>query len=287
VTAVRVPRYPYGVQARVMNPVELPFWRDPRFQIPAIFVGGSIAGILIGAGVAYAGKRRGYKPPPGGPGRVLCVTEFGHVSTPKQVQVGSDVALWLGDWEGNFVEATWAKVLAIDPHDSNVLLVGLEGEATPVGAERLKSDEHGFRLGDKIPGVTRDCLAEVLRPLDDPKARLLCGGSLLSWATSAKSGAFDISPMDPDNLPEGPAVPPTSTPHELNGMDVQLLLVSKAGVGTAWQSRVLARVIGVSETGAVAEVRVNVVEPHPDADHSVKPGQTFDITWDCVIAYQN
>jgi len=268
-----------------MNPVDVSFWRDPRFQVPAILLGGSILGIALGATYAYAARRRGDKPPAGGEGRVLCIKDFGFGSTNKQVKVGSDVALWLGDWEGRFVEATWGKVLGIDPKDPNMLLVGLEGESAVSGVRRLQSDKHGFRLGDKIPAVPLDCVAEVLRPLEDPSAQILCGGPLENFVASAKRGDFDISPANPDDLPDGAVMPPAQEPHELLGRDVQLLMVSKAGAGTAWQVRVLARIIGVSEPGSVAEVRVTLVEPNAQAEHQVKPGDVFDITWDCVIAY--
>ncbi len=267
-----------------------PWWRDPRFLVPAAFVGLTVAATGMFAAVHFMTRSRrsstteepvrtaaGFVFPERG--YVLCPQALGLRPTPKTPRPGSFVVLWLGDPEGNFVEATWGRILKVDDADPQRIFVILAGEETPVGQRPLRTEKHGFNLS-QVFWMTKDCLVDLLDPLEDPNGALLCGAQLV---------VFDGP--DDDFEPDGfqPA-PPPAPPRQLVGRDVDLLLVSKAGKGSAWQVPVRATIVDVGPSGDLATVKVKSVQANTFADdpqmgHQLKPGDEFDVVWDCITAY--
>jgi hypothetical protein len=241
--------------------IAAPFWRDPRFTVPAALLGGSIAGIAV---AAVAARAHAASRPPVRRGFVLCPQGAGVDASPKPIEVGSDVALWLGDAAGRFVEATWAKVLSIDPTDPNHIRVGLEGEKGEASVRRLRSDLHGFRLGDELD-ATKDCIADVLVSLVGEDIEVACGTALaeLGYPVIGLGAA-------PDAM-------------ALNNRQVRIVLRHPRLSG--WKQEVVARVVEVSETGNVPTLRAEMFESVENAEHGVRPGSTFDVTWDCVTEH--
>lgn len=266
-----------------------PVWQDARFQLPLALVGASVLAAATFAVLHFAlGRRRaeedegarderGWRFPKSG--YVLCPQGAGLEPTAKDIEVGSILVLGLGSSTGQPVEPAWARVVEIDARDPNRIAVVLVGQATLAGQTGFQTDRHGFRLAQKL-WVTKDCVWDVLRMLDDPGGVLLCGADL---------ALFDGP--DPDSAPDelGPAPMPARV-RDLVGRAVELLLVSRAGKGTAWQVPVTAEIVDVGETGHVATVRVLAIARDDEAErpgvgHELTPGQTFDITWDCVVRY--
>ena len=277
------------VVALAAPPVALePWWADRRFQIPAAFVGATLLATATFATLYVAlhkrpqvetGRRdeRGWKFPD--LGYVLCPQGVGLRPTDKPIAPGSIIVLGLGSPAGQSVEAAWAKVAAVDPDDPNRLEVVLVGQASTTGQVSLRTERHGFRLSQKL-WVTRDCVWDVLRFLTDPYGRLLCGAELATY-----------DGPDADAAPDGymPASPPIPIESAV-GRRVELLLVSRAGAGTAWMVPLTAQIVEVSDTRHIATVRVLAVGRNEAAEgplgHHVRAGATFDITWDCVVQYR-
>jgi hypothetical protein len=265
-----------------------PWWADRRFQLPGAFVAATLLATATFAGLYFAlrekpdretGDRdeRGWKFPE--LGYVLCPQGAGLRPTDKPIEAGSIIVVGLGSPTGQSVEAAWAKVAGVDPRDPNRIAVVLVGQASETGQVELQTDRHGFRLSQRL-WITRDCVWDVLRFLDDPQGRLLCGAELSN---------FDGP--DADVAPDGykPAPPPIPLASAL-GRHVELLLVSRAAAGTAWVVPLTAEVTAISETKHIATVRVTAVGRNEDAEgasgHHVRAGTTFDITWDCVLQYR-
>jgi len=266
-----------------------PWWADRRFQLPAAFMGATLLATAAFAACHFAVSRketdldtarrddRGWKFPE--LGYVLCPQGAGLAPTGKEISSGSVVVLALGSPTGYPVELAWAKVLGEGEQDPNRIQAVLVGQASQTGQLALETDRHGFRVGQKI-WITKDCVWDVLRWLKDPYGRLLCGAELLT---------FDGS--DPDAAPDGYAFAwPPGPVSSLVGRQVELLLVSQAGKGTAWQLPLTAEIISVSDTKQIATVRVIAVGREPAAEgpetgHHVRAGDEFDITWDCVLKY--
>lgn len=266
-----------------------PVWDDARFRVPLALVGFTILATATFAALHLLFRRRGEEPTSGDrdasgwkfpeAGYVLCPQSRGLEPTAKLIQPGSLIVLVLGSPAAQEVEPVWARVVSIDAVDPNRIGVVLIGQATTTGQRDLQTGRHGFRLAQKI-WVTKDCTWDVLRVLDDPGGVLLCGADLR---------VFDGPDVDvaPDGL--APAQMPAS-PRDVVGRRVELYLVSKAGRGTAWQVPVIAEVIEVGSSGHVATVKVSAFGRDPEAErpgtgHALSPGQTFDITWDCVLKY--
>lgn len=265
-----------------------PWWYDRRFQVPAALIGATLLATVTFTALHIALKdrvppenakrdERGWKFPE--LGYVLCPQGAGLRPTDKQISPGAIIIVSLGSPAGHPVEVAWAKVAGEDPNDPNRLSVVLVGQASETGQVDLQTDRHGFRISQRL-WITRDCVWDVLRFLDDPKGRLLCGAELLT---------FDGPDDDPS--PDGYmfAWPPAPV-KALVGREVELLLVSKAGKGTAWQVPIAAEIVAVSETKHIATVRVTAVgrdeqADDPETGHHVRSGSTFDITWDCVLKY--
>jgi hypothetical protein len=212
---------------------------------------------------------------------VLCPQGSGLPPTTKRIYPGSFIVLWLADPKGRFIETTWARVVRVNTDDPNKIFVVLTGEPTPVGPRPLQK-AHGFTLSQAF-WVTRDCVPEAIEPLADPAAEILCGGRLLT---------FDGPDIDGDADGLAPAPPPTGDVKALVGRQVEMVMVSSAGGGTAWQVRVVGTITSTGPIGQVPTVRVDEVEANEFADdqsgmgHSVQPGDTFDVTWDCITHYR-
>lgn len=244
--------------------IALPFWRDPRFTVPAALLGGSIAGIAVAAAVAHAagGGARDQKVPRG---IVLCPQSSGVSASPKPIKPGTDVVVWLADHKGKFVEATWAKVIAIDPADPNHIRVGLEGEKGRASVQRLRSDLHGFHLGD-ILEVTKDCIPDVLLPPVAGDVEVACGRALFDLGYPVVGLA---KKLDPKQL-----------------LTRQVRIVLRHPRLSDWKQEALVRVMEVSETGNVPTVRLEMLEDvEEETGHTLRVGDTFDITWDCVTEH--
>lgn len=274
--------------AAIAAPVYGPWWADRRFQIPAALVGATLLATATFAVMYFALKKqdssstarrddKGWKFAE--LGYVLCPQGAGLAPTGKEISKGSVIVLALGSPSGYPVELSWGKVVGSDANDLNRLQVVLVGQASETGQVALQTDRHGFRIGQKL-WVTRDCVWDVLQWLSDPQGRLLCGAELLTF-----DGA------DPDATPDGYTFAwPPGPVDTLVGRKVELLLVSRAGSGTAWQVPLTAEIIDVSETKHIATVRVSALgrdelADDPETGHHVRPGDTFDITWDCVLKY--
>jgi hypothetical protein len=264
-----------------------PWWVDRRFQIPAALIGATLLSLAAFAACHIAlesssspsAKRdeRGWSFPD--LGYVLCPQWAGLEPTAKQISTGSIIIVALGSPTGYPVEVAWAKVVGEDPTDRNRILVVLVGQASETGQVDLHTDRHGFRISHRV-WITRDCVWDALRFLDDPKGRLLCGAELLM---------FDGSDDDAD--PDGYVFSwPTTPVKSLVGREVELLLVSKVASGTAWHVPMIAQIVDVSETKHIATVQVvatgrDEYADDPETGHHVRAGDTFDITWDCVLKY--
>lgn len=280
----------YQAHANPAAVAPLPVWEDARFQVPFAFLSATVLATATFAVLHYVmrkrdeptaeGKRdqKGWSFPEAG--YVLCPQGAGLPPTEKDIAVNSVLVLGLGSPTAVPVEPAWAVVSSIDSKDPNRVEAVLVGQATPTGQADLQTDRHGFRLSQKI-WVTRDCVWEVLEMLADPQGRLLCGPELVTF------DGPDVD-MDPDGL--SAARMPPGPPQNLVGRRVELYLVSKAGKGTAWQVPVEAEVVAVGTTGHVATVRVlafgrSDLAEDPRTGHSLRPGQQFDVTWDCVVRY--
>jgi len=267
-------------------------WTDPRFRLPAILLGASV--LAVGAFTVLhftVGRRKtdpgeakktelGWSFPKAG--LVLCPQGSGLPPTSKAIGPGSFVVLWLADQKGTFIETTWAQVVRVNTEDPNQIFVVLTGEPSAVGPRPLRK-EHGFTLSQAF-WMTRDCVPEAIAPLVDPNAAILCGGALRT---------FDG--LDDDALPDGygPAQPPDGPIENLVGRQVEMLLVSRAGKGTAWQVRLVGTITSTGPIGQVPTIRVDEIESNEFADdptalgHSLKAGDTFDVTWDCITKYRS
>lgn len=270
-------------------------WADPRFRVPALLLGASVLAVgtfaVLHFTIGQRDKKNGLEQEPTKSnlgwvfpkaGVILCVIGSGLPPTPKPTGPGTFIVLWLADPEGTFIETTWARVIREDPEDPNRIFVVLTGEPSPVGPRPLRK-EHGFTLSQAF-WMTRDCVPEAINPLADPRARILCGPGLVG---------FDGP--DADGTPDGlaPAEPPQGPVENLVGRQVEMLLVSTAGGGTAWQVPVVATILSTGPIGQVVTVRVDDVGSNEFADapaaeggHTVRPGATFDVTWDCVTKYR-
>lgn len=213
-------------------------------------------------------------------GYVLCPQGVGIDPTEKEISPGTFVVIWLGDPQGAFIERTWAEVVKVDPDDPNRLFVVIRGELFPSGQRSLQTDKHGFNLS-QVFWMTRDCIPDAYNELGDPNGVLLCGANLVTF-----DGPDDD--LEPDGL--GPARPPALPPRDLVGWQVELLLVSRAGRGSAWQVPVVAEIVDVGPTGDVPRVRVIEIGSDEFADappsgHHLSPGDEFDAPWDCITRY--
>lgn len=201
-------------------------------------------------------------------GYVLCPQGLGLKPTDKSISVGDYVVVWLASISGAFVEATWAKVARVDPVDPNRLLVVLGSQYHPALAA-LRTGDHGFVIGSAL-WVTADCVSDVLRAFPGRKVSVLCGAALASLVPGARQRAT--------------ALP--STVHDMVGREVDLVLRS------AYASRVPARghIVSVSPTGQIATVALTSVTipgalAYGPTVADLRPGTTFDITWDCVLSF--
>jgi hypothetical protein len=274
---------PNGVAAHPDIVADDAWWRDPRFRVPAIFVGTSVLAAASFAVLYAVGNARGWfgerRDDAGfnfGRGYVLCPQASGVSASTKPIVVGSDVVVWLGDVSRNFVQATWARVLDVDAVDQNRIRVRIIGETRDADVKPL-ARAHGFDIGQAF-WITKDCIPDVLVQVNDPRSQVLCGPTL------AEVG--------------GPA-PEPSQPNDLVGRAVGLVLASKArgipvlyGTETTWvwQTPIVGRIESVSDTGQIATVSIQSIEAHELADHptvghTLRTGDTFDITWDCVVSY--
>lgn len=257
----------------------LPWWRDPRFQLPAIFVGASV--VAVGAWALWqrtvAPARTPVRDELGlafpAAGYVLCPQGLGLDPTFKTIGAGDFVVLWLATDQGEFVEATWARVARVDPDDPNRLLVVLGSEDLPALAS-LRTSEHGFVLGTAL-WVTADCIPDALRAFPGGGAAALCGPTL----TSAIAGL------------RAPAAPP-ALPSEMVGREIEILLGSTVSGAYAWRAPARARVVEVSPTGQIATVQLLDIKipgalAYGPSVAGVRPGTLFDITWDCVVSYSD
>lgn len=269
-----------------------PVWSDVRFQVPLALLGATVLATATFAALHFALRKRGDDPVPEVGkrdekgwtfpelGYILCPQGAGLPPTPKEIKPGSIVIVGLGSPLGQAVEPAWARVTEVDTADPNKVLVVLVGEATTVGQKGLQTDRHGFRISTGL-WITKDCIWDVLEPLTDPKGRLLCGAELIIY-----DGDDDDSA--PDGL--GPAPLPPVPVRQLVGRKVRLYFVSSSGTlaQSLWQVPLVAEVVEVGNTGHVATVKVLAVGHHEFADvsgHQVTSGDTFDITWDCVLKY--
>lgn len=277
----------------------MPWWADPRFQLPAVFVGASLL-----AAATFTALYFGLRPPKTPPGKggalmpiaptrrdaggyffaqqgyILCPQGMGIAPTSKEIVDGTFVVLWLATPAGAFVERTWGQVVEVDPKDDNRIRVVIRGELTPTGQRALRRDQHGFDLS-QVFWMTKDCIPEAYNELVDPKAVILCGANLVT---------FDGP--DDDFVPDGlhPAVMPAVAVRDLVGTEVEFQLVSRAGRGAAFRVPVRAQIVEVGPTGDVPRVRVLEVGRDPYADdpatgHSVRAGDEFDVAWDCITGY--
>lgn len=268
--------------------LEAPFFSwDARLQLPAALLAGSVLAAGAFAALHFTVGRRlrekaqrepvrsdlGFVFPESGV--VLCPATAGIEATTKEIKRGSFVVLWLADPQGKFVQTTWAKVLAVDETDPKRIFVILTGEMTRAGQKAL-DPRHGFGLS-QVFWMTKDCVPEVYEGLVDARAALLCGAQLET---------FD---GDGDGKPDGyaPAKPPANAVEDLVGREVELLLVSRAGKGTAWQATLVAMIMGTGKIGQIATVKVLEVGETPLADHGVSPGDVFDVAWDCITKYRS
>jgi hypothetical protein len=266
-------------------------WDDPRFRLPGILLGASVLAVGAFAALHFTvGRREAKKQEPTKTnigwtfpeaGVILCAVGSGLPPTTKKIGPGSFVVIWLADPKGRFIETTWARIVKEDPADANRIFVVITGEQTPVGPRPLRK-EHGFTLSQAF-WMTKDCVPEAIAPLDDPKAAVLCGPDLVN---------FDG--LDDDTEPDGlfAVQPPSSDVKLLVGRQVDVWLVSRAGKGTAWRVRLTGTIQSTGPIGQVVTIRVDSVEPNEVADdpqggHSVRAGDTFDVTWDCIIEYRS
>lgn len=267
-----------------------PIWADPRFQIPLALLGATVVAVGTFTVLHFALRKR-WQPPDQGElddrgyrfpeaGYVICPQSEGLPPASAEIGVGSIIIMSLGSPTGQIVEPVWARVVEQDARDKNRIAIVLIGQTTATGQKDLQTDRHGFRLAQKL-WVTKDCVWDVLRLLDDPGGRLLCGAELVGFA--AEHEGFVPHAGGPAPVPGAVAT--------LVGQKVELYLVSKAGKGTAWQIPLTAEIVGTGNTGHVATVKVvafgrdDEAEKPPPIGHTLAPGQTFDITWDCVLAY--
>lgn len=269
-----------------------PVWSDIRFQVPLALLGATVLATATFAVLHFALRKRGdEKPADVGTrddkgwafpelGYVLCPQGAGLSPTSKEIKPGSIVIVGLGSPLGQPVEPAWGRVTEVDAADPNRVLVVLVGEATTVGQKGLQTDRHGFRISSAL-WITADCIWDVLEPLTDPKGLLLCGADLVLYDGD-----------DDDTAPDGfgPAPMPPVPVEELVGRKVRLSFVSRVGTvaQSLWQVPLTAEVTAVGNTGHIATVKVLAVGHHEFADvsgHQVTSGNTFDITWDCVLKY--
>jgi hypothetical protein len=266
-----------------------PVWSDARFQVPLALLGATVLATATFTVLHFALRKRptptpeheGVRDEKGWSfpelGYVLCPQGSGLDPTAKEIKPGSIVIVALGSPTGLPVEASWGRVAEVDPRDPNRVLVVLVGQATTTGQTDLQTDRHGFRISAGL-WVTRDCVWDVLEALNDPRGYLLCGAELMVW-----------DGPDNDTTPDGhqPVALP-APPRQLVGREIELFFVSRAGKGLAWQVPIRAVITDVTGTGHVATVRVLAVGTDEFADvsgHQVTSGDTFDITWDCVVKY--
>lgn len=264
---------------------EAPFLaRDARLQLPTALLAGSVLAVGTFAALHLTVGRRlrekaqhepvrselGFVFPESGV--VLCPSTAGIEATSKQIKLGSFIVLWLGDSRGEFVEATWAKVLEVDANDPRRIFVTLIG--TLLAGDKPLDCRHDFVLSQSF-WVTRDCATEAFAPLEDREGILLRGTQLES---------FD---GDGDGQPDGyaPAKPPSSAAEDLVGRDAELLLVSRVDRGASWHAMVVATITRVDGTRQIATVRVKSIRADSAARHRVLQDDVFDVTWDSIIAY--
>lgn len=266
-----------------------PWWADTRMQLPLALVAATVLASGTFAALHFWLRGRSRAPDEGArddvgfafadAGYVICPQSEGLIPTRKEIDLHSTLIVSLGSPAGQIVEPVWARVVEVDPRDRNRIAVVLVGQTTSTGQRDLQTDRHGFRLAQKI-WITKDCVWDVLRPLDEPSGRLLCGAELVAFASEHPELATTLGPA-----------PVPGAAKTLVGRKVELFMVSRAGAGTAWQIPLTAEILDVGNTGHVPTVKLvafgrnDWAEQPPPSGHALAPGQIFDITWDCVLQY--
>lgn len=166
----------------------------------------------------------------------------------------------------SFRQSTWATILAKTP---DTLVAVLSGEQIEEGVRPLATDQHGFRLGEKLL-VPRECVWEVFRPtpMGDKTTggKIFCGPEIIELAAFLKDEAlFPIA--------KGLTIQP--------GDEAQVVVGSRASY-KAWHERVWTRVVTISPNGQVLTARVDDDPEHTD-NHNLVRGSIVRYNRDCII----
>lgn len=225
-----------------------------------IALGAGAATTIVGVAI-WAWKAR-RTPQVAGKGSLLCPADAGKTPAPAaSVGRGDFVVVQLQSHDGKFSESTWATI-AEDAGD--VLVAVLTGEQISEGVRQLRTDKHGFRLGQRMI-LERECIWEVYRP-EEYNGQILCGPQIVELAEHI--GDETLYPVA-----GGLTVEP--------GDRAQIVIGSKESFGNAWNERLWTRIVTMSPSGQVITAWI---EDEPElAEHGLVRGSIVRFNRDCII----
>lgn len=196
-------------------------------------------------------------------GSLLCPGDVGRTPVPETNSVGRGdfVVVQLQSPDGKFSESTWATVVE---DSGDVLVAVLTGEQIAEGVRALRTDQHGFRLGQKLV-LERGCIWEVFRP-EKYEGQILCGPQIVELAEYigdehlyAVKGGLTVEPGD----------------------RARIVIGSEESFGNAWYERLWTRIATMSPSGQIITAWV---EDDPELEeHGLKRGSIVRFNRDCII----
>ncbi len=195
-------------------------------------------------------------------GSLLCPAQAGRKAVPAEtVGRGDFVVVQLQSADGKFHESTWATVLG---ETGDVLAVMLAGEQVEEGIRPLATDQHGFRLGDRMT-LARDCIWELFRP-EAFDGTILCGPQITELGEQVGEDLFAVA--------AGLTVQ--------RGDRARILVASKEAQGSVWHEEIWTRIATISPTGQVITALVDE-DPEEIERHKLTRGSVVRFNRDCVI----
>lgn len=240
----------------------------------------AVAGLAVGliAYGVYSSLKADAKPARGAPGtrtkvkkgRILCPHEMGRIAiNPNSVGIGDFVVLRLISADTKFSEEVWGQVQSRSPTGTQ-FLVELSTPMIATGLTPLRSDKHGFTIGEKVK-VDSDCLFDVLHVPKGGLYQIICGVLLTDLGYDSVIGY------------DGEKTSVVVKPGDFVFVVVGNPAMSSASLpGKTWHELLK---ISVTSTGKTGSILHGLVwdDPSLTAQHGINKMSKLEFTRDCIV----